>query len=325
MSESATLVNERDQWLEGRRKYLGGTDVAAIIGENQFKSPLAVWLDKKGLGEDVDNPRMRYGREREAFIADRYVEITGAKIEDCGLFVHPTVEFFGANPDRLLVEHPGVLECKSGINRHRASYGWGEPGTDQVPRIYLIQGVWYAGILNREFCDFAFEDRETCETNVYRVWRDMEYEALLFEVAEKWWRTHVLGDVEPVADERDLDALKAKLPTDAGTIVAATQPIEEACIVHAKEKAVANLHYGKSKDAEALVKQFMGDAAVLTLSDGRKVTWKNNASSVETNWELVARKVAEQVHLEDHDLAKLISDFTTTKPGSRVFRGLKEA
>jgi predicted phage-related endonuclease len=35
---ATTLPKEnRDEWLQQRRNYLGGTDVAAIVGENQFK------------------------------------------------------------------------------------------------------------------------------------------------------------------------------------------------------------------------------------------------------------------------------------------------
>lgn len=320
MESTIDKAAEMTAWREERRSYLGGTDVAAIIGENQFKSPLQVWYDKKGLSEDIDNPRMRMGREREPHIAQRYVEITGQPIEECGTFRHPSVDFFAANPDRLLVKVNGVLECKSGINRHRGTYGWGDPGTDQVPRIYLVQGVWYAGILNRDFTDYAFEDRETCETYVYRVWRDMEYESMLFEMAEKWWKRFILGDEQPTADERDLEYIKAALPKDSGQVIAAPADLETKIYKAVEIKAQANKLYTLVKDVEAETKLLMGEAAVLTLSTGDKVTWKNNQASLVTDWESVARKVAQAAEWSEADLAAIVGEFTAPKPGARVFR-----
>jgi putative phage-type endonuclease len=304
--------DNRDEWLQQRRNYLGGTDVAAIVGENQFKSPLQVWLDKKGLSEDHDNPRMRYGREREPFIAERYAEMMECELVEVGTFIHPVHSFFAANPDRLILHKPAVLECKSGINRHRGTYGWGEPGTDQVPRIYLIQGVCYLGVCNLDFCDFAFEDRETCETNVYRVWRDMEYENLLFQAAEHWWNKYIIGDIEPPADERDLEMIARAHPTDNGLAVAATEEIEELVHVRMRERKIANEHYKLANDAEARIKQFMGEAATLELQHGHKITYRNNAASKVVDWQALC------LHLGANEAQ--VSEFTTDKPGPRVIR-----
>ena len=54
------LVNtqeiEREQWLDWRRKGIGGSDVAAIVGLNKYKSALSVFLEKTGQKTDeVDN------------------------------------------------------------------------------------------------------------------------------------------------------------------------------------------------------------------------------------------------------------------------------
>ena len=47
------MTNEqRALWLEGRRTGIGGSDVAAVLGLNPWKTPLDVWNDKLGLSED---------------------------------------------------------------------------------------------------------------------------------------------------------------------------------------------------------------------------------------------------------------------------------
>ncbi|WP_410960483.1 YqaJ viral recombinase family protein, partial [Salmonella sp. SAL4361] len=45
-----TQVN-RDQFLAGRKKGIGGSDVAAILGFSPYKSPYQLWLDKTGRSE----------------------------------------------------------------------------------------------------------------------------------------------------------------------------------------------------------------------------------------------------------------------------------
>ena len=39
----------RDQFLAGRKKGIGGSDVAAILGFSPYKSPYQLWLDKTFL------------------------------------------------------------------------------------------------------------------------------------------------------------------------------------------------------------------------------------------------------------------------------------
>jgi len=43
-----TLDMPREQWLELRRQGIGGSDAAAILGMNPWKSPMDVWLEKTG-------------------------------------------------------------------------------------------------------------------------------------------------------------------------------------------------------------------------------------------------------------------------------------
>lgn len=35
-----------EEWLEWRRKGIGGSDASIVCGVNRYKSPLELWLDK---------------------------------------------------------------------------------------------------------------------------------------------------------------------------------------------------------------------------------------------------------------------------------------
>lgn len=43
-----TLEMERTEWLEQRRKGIGGSDAPVIMGVNPWRSPMDLWLEKTG-------------------------------------------------------------------------------------------------------------------------------------------------------------------------------------------------------------------------------------------------------------------------------------
>ena len=45
---------DRPSWLAARRAGIGGSDAAAILGLDPFKSPLAVYMDKRGELPDAE-------------------------------------------------------------------------------------------------------------------------------------------------------------------------------------------------------------------------------------------------------------------------------
>ena len=56
----------REQWLEYRRKSIGGSEAAIIAGLNRYSSLYALWADKMGLlPEKEDNEQMRQDYQRE--------------------------------------------------------------------------------------------------------------------------------------------------------------------------------------------------------------------------------------------------------------------
>ncbi|MGF0055807.1 YqaJ viral recombinase family protein [Peptoniphilaceae bacterium SGI.097] len=73
----------RQEWLEKRSNYLGGSDAAAAVGLNPWKSPFQVWLEKRSTTHDIppqeDSLKLWYGRAAEDMIAKRFEMETGKK------------------------------------------------------------------------------------------------------------------------------------------------------------------------------------------------------------------------------------------------------
>ena len=60
----STLDMSHEEWLQQRRKGIGGSDAGALCGVNPYASPVTVYLDKTGqIEEKEDTMQMRVGRK----------------------------------------------------------------------------------------------------------------------------------------------------------------------------------------------------------------------------------------------------------------------
>ena len=63
------ILQNHAAWLEARSHYIGGSDAAAVLGLNPYKSNLELWQEKTGLvvPEDIsEKPYVKYGHAAEA-------------------------------------------------------------------------------------------------------------------------------------------------------------------------------------------------------------------------------------------------------------------
>ena len=66
---------------EERRQYIGGSDIAAVMGMSRWKTPLTLWLEKTGEIESTtnsNNEAVELGRELEDFVAKKFTRVTGS-------------------------------------------------------------------------------------------------------------------------------------------------------------------------------------------------------------------------------------------------------
>lgn len=164
-----TLGMSRETWLEHRRKAIGGSDAAAIVGLNSYSSPFSVWADKTGrLPEKPDREAMRQGRDLEDYVAQRWCEATGKKVRRVNaILLNPALPFAHANVDRWVKVENAGLECKTTSVMNLKKFKNGE-----YPENYYVQCVhymavtgadrWYLGVLvlNQGFYHFVIERDE---------------------------------------------------------------------------------------------------------------------------------------------------------------------
>jgi putative phage-type endonuclease len=135
--------NNHEEWLEIRKKYIGGSDAAAVVGLNSFSSPYTVWADKLGkLPPKEDNEAMRLGRDLEDYVAKRFTEQTGKKVRRKNFILwNSDYPFAHANVDRLIVGENAGLECKTTSVLNLKSFKNGE-----FPANYYVQCMHYMAV-----------------------------------------------------------------------------------------------------------------------------------------------------------------------------------
>ena len=169
LKKISTKGMPHEEWLEHRRRSIGGSDAAAIIGLNPWASAYSVWAEKLGvIPPKEDNEAMRLGRDLEDYVAKRFCEETGKRVRrENSIIINPNYPFAHANVDRLIVSEDAGLECKttSSLNLKRFKNG-------EYPAHYYAQCVhymmvtganhWYLAvlILGKEFKWFCIERDE---------------------------------------------------------------------------------------------------------------------------------------------------------------------
>ena len=135
---------------------LGGSDVAAIFGLSPWKTPLELWMEKKGLlvpDDSANAEQKEMGHLLEPIVAYWYGRRTGNTVlEDTNLYQHTDHPWALANLDYRAEKHgtAGGLECKS-TTYHKAA-DWADGA---VPIYYEYQCRFYMAVMDLPWWDIA--------------------------------------------------------------------------------------------------------------------------------------------------------------------------
>lgn len=275
---SATLVStksiDHDEWLRWRRTGVSGSDAAAILGLDRYKSPFDVYADKLGLKqEQPDNEAMRQGRDLENYVVLRFMEATGKKVRrKNAILQHPEHPWMIANVDRLVVGESAGLECKTTSVLNKSKFKQGEYPDNyyvQCMHYLAVTGLkkWYLAVLvlNKDF-------------HVFEIERDEDEIQALIEAEKHFWHEHVLKQIPPAFDgsEAASECIKAMYPEARAGEIRPLYGMEDKLIEYLTLSA-------QIKDLEvqqAKLKQEI-QAAMETAEEGRAtgyiVTWKNRS------------------------------------------------
>lgn len=254
---------------ELRRKGVGSSDIAPILGLSTYATPLDIWRDKI-LGPDLepDDNRRKWGRLLEPLVRQQAAEALGTTIEVPAPLERD--DWMRANLDGLTAAGDVVEIKTAGVDQ---AAEWGEPGTDDVPESYLAQVAWQLAVAGRSLAHVAVLIGGN-DFRMYRIPRNLELERAILDRCHSFWFENVKRQVPP-ENVSLADARKRWRHEIAGKVVKATPEILE------RLDAKVMLENGRSgliKDIERInfrLAEFMGDAEAIVRDDGSPLlTWK---------------------------------------------------
>ena len=269
------LINQ--DFSPDRTKYIGGSDIGAILGLSRFRSPLEVWMEKTGKAvKQLDSLPLRFGSFAEEFVASEYARSTGFELlHDESIHIHPEHSFMSAHIDRFVLESGSttpsrILECKTA--NPFTSGEWGEVGSDEVPMSYLCQCIWYMAITNLDRVDLAVLFGNS-DFRIYEITRDRDLEAMMIQKAITFWQEHVLKDIAPPAmNEQDCHTLFSR--GDASkTVEAKAETLELTKRLRLLNSEIEVREEEISSIKQSIMNQ-MQEAETLTYQGKVLATWK---------------------------------------------------
>ena len=278
--------------VSDRTRGLGGSDAAAILGLNPWKTPLDVYHETLGLVEPDnldDKPVVEWGNRHEEQVAAKYAEVTGRKVYRSNRTLqHAEHPFLVAHIDRRVKTVDGVrrvLECKTAYPRTPESWDqWGEAGTDEVPIQYLCQCMHYLAVTGADQCDLAVLINGW-DFRIYHIARDEELVRTIVAKEVAFWRDHIEAkNPPPPSTPEDVAAL---YPENNGHLaqidLAENAELVEMATAYRNLRATIKDAEEEAKRLKAKLTEAVGDFDGLTL-DGKKplVTWK---AQTRTGWD----------------------------------------
>lgn len=293
MNAIATIIQPEEH---DRQKFIGGSDIAAIMGLSPWKTAVQLYADKiKPRSESEPSPTaakraiFRRGKHWEQYVGGMLAEqltAQGFKVEIVSSnhryrdAEHP---MFAAEIDfeLRLNDEPELTNAEIKTVGIAAARSWGESESDDLPTYYTAQAMWGLGVTpgrrQRSIvgAGFGFDELRT-----FTILRDDETLAAMRRMALTFWNDHVLARVPP--EPRVVADLDALFKLEMRPIAIATPEIEESVrklrVIKAQQKALE----AEEELEQFRIKRFMRDAAELLLEseDRPAITWKNRALSI---------------------------------------------
>ena len=302
---------QRDAWLASRLAGYGGSDAAAIVGENTRRRPIDVWQERRGLSEPSDgNDRTEVGRLLEPVVLNWFER--GEPQWPHGMsdicVVKPPSAFSAGRPwqrgsaDGLVYELAAA--CALGPNASKRdvlyspirpvagvevkTHGWAaaqgyESDDDgvyvEVPADKRIQCAWYMELYDLDVWYLAaLIDTHLRKTYVLR--RDRELGASLLEEVDLFHRRYVLDGVPPPPDgstSYSKHLAKRFKEHTLEVVDVATGPIADAVAELVEVKRQIKALADRKESAEQVVKAAIAGRMGIKTPLGT-TTWKSQAS-----------------------------------------------
>lgn len=296
------LVSTKDlsheDWLEWRRKGIGGSDVSAIMGFNRWRGSVEVWLDKVAPIKTKESEPMYWGNILEDIVAQEFTKRTGYKVSRLySIIQHDKHHFLIANIDRKLVGEKIGLECKTA-----SAYKSSEWKDDEIPAEYILQCQHYMAVTGyRAWWIAVLIGGNQFEYKL--IERDEEIIDLIIKKTAEFWEKYVIPQKMPPIEDIKSDTLKYLYPESNGELIKLSSDID---LMLQKRLILKKRLEETSEEIESIdknIKSIMGENE-RGESKNFIVTWKSSKSK---------RVNTDRLKKEYPNLAEVLSEQNITR------------
>ncbi|MDQ1266860.1 MAG: hypothetical protein QG635_2013 [Bacteroidota bacterium] len=263
MFDTIQFENEAD-WLAERSQGIGGSEIGAILGVDEYKSKLDLYLEKKGLVErkysDDELDNFDRGHWFEVPLLDYLAKQENIYIEhNTALYISKEDPILRCTPDGI--NDDIIVEAKST-----------RLFVNEPLEKWLFQGNWNCGITGRNTLYIVWID-----ASMKRRYEIYPFNSELFEYMKSeaiaFWKTHIEQDIPPEPTSPS-DVLKLYQKHYPGKVYDLSleeyDSFNSLCDIKEEIKKLDELEAKYKGELQML----MNDAEILMYSGNVVATWK---------------------------------------------------
>lgn len=258
----------KTNWLLQRKKGIGGSDAAAVLGESHWKTPYEVYCDKINDSvteskEGEDNIPMLIGTACEPYIREEYERITGRKVATPSWKQHETIPYIVGTVDGIAEDR--VVEIKT------ARTEW-----EEVPAYYYLQVQHYMMLYGLQKADVVALFLLNYKVRIYEIEANIEVQEQMKKIYAAFW--HKVETRTPPEPTTPADIRKI-YPFDNGNSIELSQNSIKSIQEIAEIKRNISELETVLENAELAVQKELGENQIGTDNAGNVlVTWKTSKS-----------------------------------------------
>lgn len=211
MQDTGSSFKKSDEWIERRKKTIGGSDIGVICGRSPYKTAYQLWLEKTGRVQmpDISHlPHIARGHLSEEIARGRLERETLTSYRP-KFWRHAECEYMAVNDDGFSVDHNHFLEIKAmGLANHNIvkegakaeSY---ESRVASIPEYYIDQIQFNLMVSGCEKCIFISYRVEDDDMVCIDVLPDKKLQKELFESAKYFFEVNMAQDIPPALTDKD--------------------------------------------------------------------------------------------------------------------------
>jgi putative phage-type endonuclease len=190
-----------------RRRYLGASEIAAVMGLDKWRTPLDVFQEKTGISQPfAGNKHTERGNRLEAIAAEMFTEITGRKLmrKTSGL-EHPDYPFIRGHIDRIIVGEQAIAEIKCpSIAAYRKYQREG------LPESMVIQMQIYLGLTGYKSGTWLIFCADAWDLATFEIEFDQAIYDAAVKAAVEFWKNTANG-IAPTPSTEEKGELKLQI------------------------------------------------------------------------------------------------------------------